>query len=66
MALRRMGVERAWMLGDTVDDLEAARLAGVVPIGVVAPGDDPSVTTRTLATAAVVLDQTNDLEELLR
>jgi len=34
IALEALGVERAWMVGDTVDDLRAARRAGVVPIGV--------------------------------
>jgi histidinol-phosphate aminotransferase len=37
LALRRLGVRAAWMLGDTVDDVRAARRAGVVPIGVRAP-----------------------------
>lgn len=38
-ALRRLGVERAWMLGDTRDDAEAARAAGVLPLGVLLPGE---------------------------
>lgn len=33
-ALEQLGVSRAWMLGDTPDDIRAARAAGVVPIGV--------------------------------
>lgn len=33
-ALEQLGVTRAWMLGDTPDDLRAARAAGVVPLGV--------------------------------
>lgn len=37
-AMARLGVTRAWMLGDTPDDVRAARRAGVVPLGVVAPG----------------------------
>jgi len=40
LALERLGVGRAWMVGDTPDDMESARLAGVVPVGVVAPGED--------------------------
>jgi len=32
-ALDRLGVHRAWMVGDTVDDLRAARAAGVVSVG---------------------------------
>ena len=33
-AMETMGVERAWFIGDTVDDVVAARAAGLVPIGV--------------------------------
>ena len=33
-ALTALGVARAWMLGDTPDDVASARAAGVVPIGV--------------------------------
>lgn len=65
LALERLGVTRAWMLGDTPDDIAAARSAGVVPLGVVAPGTDPDASKRALAHAAVVLDATPDLKELL-
>lgn len=65
LALERLGVSSAWMLGDTRDDVEAARAAGVVPIGVVAPGDDPVRTRAALGHAARVLDRVTDLEELL-
>jgi phosphoglycolate phosphatase-like HAD superfamily hydrolase len=67
LALTRLGVCRAWMVGNTPDDVRAAAGAGVVPLGVVAPGDDLSVTTSALADAgaARVLDQVADLEELL-
>lgn len=64
-ALETLGVSRAWMLGDTPDDIAAARGAGVVPIGVIAPGDDPLRARETLRFAACVLDRTIDLEELL-
>ena len=67
LALERLGVERAWMVGDTPDDLVAARGAGVVPIGVVPPGADPSRTRTTLeaAGAARVLSCTEGLTALL-
>ena len=61
LALSRLGVERAWVFGDTVDDLTAARGAGVVPIGVVVPGDDRSV----LAASARIVDSINEIEEIL-
>ncbi len=66
-ALERLGVRRAWMVGDTVDDVRAARGAGVVPIGVIAPGDDRARTSRALldAGAARILDDPRDILELL-
>jgi histidinol-phosphate aminotransferase len=66
LALEMIGVTRAWMLGDTPDDLAAAKGAGVVPIGVIAPGDDPDTARRRLRTAARILEKTTDLEEMLR
>jgi len=33
LALSQLGVERAWMVGDTPDDVHAAQAAGVVPLG---------------------------------
>lgn len=66
-ALRLLGVERAWMVGDTVDDVRAARAAGVVPVGVVAPQDDPRATTPLLlrAGAARTVHSLADLTEIL-
>jgi HAD superfamily hydrolase (TIGR01548 family) len=66
-ALRLLGVTDAWMVGDTPDDIRAARGAAVLPIGVVAPGDDPTATTAALlsAGAARVLTSLEDLLELL-
>lgn len=66
LALSRLGVTRAWMVGDTVDDLEAARKAGVVPISVIAPGSGPQTQSEGLSNAARTLMRTTDLEELLR
>jgi HAD superfamily hydrolase (TIGR01548 family) len=67
LALNRLGVERAWLLGDTVDDARAARAAGVLPVGVVAPGDPRATVTQALlaAGAAVVLPTTETLTEVL-
>ncbi len=67
LALERLGVRRAWMVGNTPDDIHAAAGAGVVPLGVVAPGDDLTATAAALtdAGAARVLDRVADLEELL-
>ncbi|MBI1849967.1 MAG: aminotransferase class I/II-fold pyridoxal phosphate-dependent enzyme [Planctomycetes bacterium] len=68
LALERLGVKRAWMVGDNPDDVRAARAAGVVPIGVVAPGDDHDSAAATLrdAGAARIVDGLAALEKLLR
>ncbi len=63
--LAELGVTRAWMVGDTVDDIRAARAAGVVPLGVLAPGDDGDGGSLVLAGAARVLAATDALEALL-
>jgi HAD superfamily hydrolase (TIGR01548 family) len=44
LALAALGVRRAWMIGDTPDDILAARRAGVLPLGVLPPGPvEPSL-----------------------
>ena len=67
VALERLGASTAWMIGDTPDDVHAARGAGVLPIGVPAAGDDPASAIAALdeAGAARVLENPNDLEEML-
>ncbi len=67
LALQALGVQAAWLVGDTPDDLQAAKAAGVVPLGIVAPGEDPATTAPALfaAGAARVLDALTDLEALL-
>lgn len=67
-ALHLLGVERAWMIGDTPDDVRAARAAGVVPLGIVAPGEDAARGAEVLgrAGAARVLSHLSELEEMLR
>jgi len=67
LALERLGVATAWMVGDTVDDVRASCGAGVLPIGVPAPGDDPAPAKAALeaAGAALVLGSPSDLEGAL-
>jgi len=67
IAASLLGVERAWMIGDTPDDMRAAAGAGAVPIGVVAPGSDPDASAVALreAGAATILATIDDLTELL-
>jgi HAD superfamily hydrolase (TIGR01548 family) len=66
VALERLGVEHAWMLGDTPDDLNAARAAGVLPIGCRAPGD-AAVADDALRRSggARILSTVHELEEVL-
>lgn len=65
-ALERLNVTRAWMVGDTPDDIRAARSAGVLPLGIIAPGDS-SDTRESLFTAGTgrVLESLDELMELL-
>ena len=67
MALARLGVSRAWMLGDTPDDIASARGAGVVPLGIVAPGEDETVAAAVLerAGAAEVVPSIEALEGMM-
>jgi len=64
LALSQLGVEHAWMVGDTVDDVRAARAAQVVPLGVEAPGD-ASAAALVAAGAGRVLQHLDELLELL-
>lgn len=67
LALTRLGVTRAWLVGDTPDDLAAARGAGALPVGIVAPHDDPTLAVASFRATGVatVLDSLTDLEALL-
>ena len=67
VALDRLELERAWMVGDTPDDIRAARRAGVLPIGVVAPGDDPDEAKAALASSGAgrILSTVDELLEIL-
>jgi len=67
LARSRLTVKRAWMVGDTPDDIRAAGAAGVLPIGIVAPGPDPTASAAALreSGAATVLGAVEDLLELL-
>lgn len=50
-ALDQLGAGSAWFFGDTPDDVAAARAAGAIPVGVVAPGEDAEIARRTLLDA---------------
>lgn len=64
-AMDRLGVARVWMVGDTVDDITAARAAGALPIGI-APENDPAAREPLFAAgAAACLENVNELREIL-
>jgi len=67
LALSRLGVSNAWMVGDTPDDILAARAAGVVPLGVLAPDDTNPRTADALEGAGVarILSSLSALEDLI-
>ena len=66
-ALAELGCARAWMVGDTVDDVRAARAAGIPAIGVVARADEPRRARGALERAGAehVLDDLFALDALL-
>ncbi|MEQ8766772.1 MAG: aminotransferase class I/II-fold pyridoxal phosphate-dependent enzyme [Planctomycetota bacterium] len=65
LALERLGVERAWMIGDMPDDVRSARGASVLPLAVVPPGDDAAHGDALLrAGAATILNRVEDVEGL--
>lgn len=59
-AMHDHGAHTAWMVGDNVDDIRAARNAGAIAIGV-----GPNGPALMAAGAAIVLDDINELEALL-
>jgi histidinol-phosphate aminotransferase len=59
--LNRHGVTEGYYIGNSVDDMRAARGANIIPIGV---GTNQSLTTLTEAGAEIVLDHPKDLETL--
>jgi histidinol-phosphate aminotransferase len=67
LALKRLGASRAWLVGDTPDDMRAARAAGVLPIGAVPPAADRTTWETVLrgAGAAAVLEAAMRISELL-
>jgi HAD superfamily hydrolase (TIGR01548 family) len=60
LAMRQIGADRAWMVGDTVDDMRAARAAACLPIGFLA-AEAPLYQ----AGASCVLNQIEQVEAML-
>ncbi|MEC8194077.1 MAG: HAD hydrolase-like protein, partial [Myxococcota bacterium] len=67
LAMSRLGVESAWMIGDTPDDIVAARGASVLPIGICGDGAQSDALRQSLGRsgAARTLIQWSDIKEVL-
>ena len=67
IAMEQLGVSKAWMIGDTPDDVRAAAAAGVLPLAILAPGADPDAHRAALveAGAVTILESVEALLELL-
>ena len=67
LALERLGVDRAWLIGDTPDDIRAAVAAGALPLAILAPEADAEMTKRAFmdAGAVAVLKNVESLLDLL-
>ena len=61
----RPTIERAWMVGSTPDVLRAARASGVLPLGIVSRRRRFATRRRITRSAARILTQLEELEELL-
>lgn len=67
LALERLGLSAAWMVGDTPDDARAARTAGVVPVGILPPGETSDIARAALleAGAGRIIPSLDQLLEVL-
>ncbi len=67
LAMQRLGIERAWFVGDTPDDMRAGRAARVLPLGIVAPEEDERRMKSALLSAGGgrVLESLEELFEVL-
>ncbi len=67
-AMQKLGVQCAWMIGDTPDDMTSARKAVVLPIGVTAPCDNAIQMRESLyqSGAAAILDDVSQIERMVQ
>ncbi|MBN1224990.1 MAG: TIGR01548 family HAD-type hydrolase [Candidatus Aminicenantes bacterium] len=67
LAMQRLSASSAYYIGDTVDDMVAAKKAGAIPIGVVSSGNDPKTQEDVLlrSGASRVLRSVNDIAEVI-
>ncbi len=67
LALSRLGMGQGYYVGDSADDMRAARAAGLVPIGVVRPSDGRAGTEASLISAGAlrIVPDINRIKEAL-
>ena len=65
LAIQRLGVRAPWMVGDTPDDLIAARGANAVPVGIAPPELKAMRLALINAGARIVLTNVNELKSIL-
>ncbi len=64
-ALEELGVSRGWMIGDTVDDIRAARAAGLLALGFQSSADEGTARALRQAGAGRILRDLSRLGEIL-
>jgi len=66
LALKQLNIEDGWYLGDTVDDIQAALISNVTPIGVMPPGANELKRNYLLKCGATkVLNNVNEIISLI-
>lgn len=65
LCMEKLGVKSAWTIGDTPDDICSAMAAGVVPVGVVAPGGNSADALNKAGAARIISTTESELEALL-
>ena len=64
-ALEQLGVSRGWMIGDTVDDIRAARAAGLLALGFQSSANEDSARVLRQAGAGRILRDLSRLGDML-
>jgi HAD superfamily hydrolase (TIGR01548 family) len=66
LAMEKLAVKRALYLGDTIDDMKAAKAANIIPIGVINNGDHENINLLQENGARLILNHVNDIQEILQ
>ena len=66
LALTKLNIKRAMMIGDTPDDIISAKKAGILPLGILAPGaDDQAKSSLIKSGAGRILKSIDEIKEYL-